>query len=85
MKLIEKNTGRTVEIKMHIVDDDRALKSMDISSDFFGGDTVEVTDIEYCIGQVADWVIGRNDYAIGGDMGYRMANIDGTIFSNYTL
>lgn len=85
MKLIERSTGRTAEICMYIVDDDMMHKSMDISSDFFDAQEMEVTDVDYCIDYVKDWVDGKGDFVIGGDTGYRMAEINGELYTNYEL
>lgn len=35
MKLIEKNTGRTINVKMYIVDEDKVRRSVDVANDFF--------------------------------------------------
>lgn len=85
MKLIEKETNRVAEIHMYIVDDDMVHKSMDISADFFDTEELIVTDVDYCVDYVKDWVYGKGDFVIGGDMGYRIAEINGELFANYDI
>lgn len=85
MKLIEKNTDRVVEIKMHIVDDNKIGISMDISNDFFDSAAdLEVSDINYCIEQVKNWVDGTGDF-IEFCRFNRMAEINGELYTNYEL
>lgn len=85
MKLIEKNTGRTINVKMYIVDEDKVRRSVDVANDFFeSANDLEVTDLEYCIGMVKDWVDGRGDF-IDFCPFNRMAEINGELYTNYEL
>lgn len=56
MIITEKNTGRTVEIRMLIWQGERY--SPDIAADFFQGAT-EVDDLDYCIDAARDWEQGK--------------------------
>lgn len=85
MKLIEKKTNRTASINMYIVDEDKIHHSNDVSNDFFeASNELVVNDIDYCIEQVCDWILGINVYDIMDD-GYRMAVIDGILYTNYRI
>lgn len=85
MKLIEKNTDRVVEIKMYIVDDDKAGRSVDVANDFFDAtNNLEVTDLDYCIGMVKDWVYGTGDFIEFCHFN-RMAEINGELYTNYEI
>nr|DAH20328.1 MAG TPA: hypothetical protein [Caudoviricetes sp.] len=99
MKLIEKNSGRIVDIIMYMMDEDKMHHGNDISADFFADDKAEyiadgsmiVDDIDYCVDSAKDWVDGIDDFAdedgfhVTQDMAYRMALINDLIYTNYDI
>lgn len=91
MKLIERNSGRVVNIIMHMMDDDKIHSGNDISADFFAdaqaeysGDTMIVDDVDYCVEYAKDWVDGTGDF-YGSDDLWRRAEINGELYTNYGL
>lgn len=99
MKLIEKNTGRKVEILMYMVDEDKIPSQEDISADIFDASTEGandegewfVADVDDCIDFAKDWVDGIGDFAdedgfhVTENTGYRMAEINGELYTNYDI
>lgn len=100
MKLIEKNTGRIVDIIMYMMDDDKRHHGNDISPTFFADDKAEyiadgsmiVDDIDYCVDWAKEWVDGINDFTdedgfhVVEKTGYRMAIINDELFyTNYDI
>lgn len=83
MELIEKKTGRKVNIKMFIIDTSDE-KPNDVSYDFFDGCTV-VKDIDYCIDKVKDWVVVAGDFSEEGVSEMRLAVINDELFNNYKI
>jgi hypothetical protein len=99
MKLIEKNSGRIVDIIMYMMANDKMHHGNDISADFFSDDQAEyiadgsiiVDDIDYCEDCAKDWVDGINDFAdedgfhVVQNTDYRMAIIDDELYCNYEI
>lgn len=99
MKLIEKNTGRVVNIIMYMMADDKKHHGNDISADFFADDQAEyiadgsmiVDDIDYCVDYAKEWVDGIDDFAdeddfyVTQDTEHRMALIDDLVYTNYDI
>lgn len=99
MKLIEKNTGRIVDIIMYMMDNDKKHHGNDISADFFADDQAEyiadgsmiVDDIDYCVDYAKEWVDGIDDFAdedgfyVTQDTAYRLALIDDLVYTNYDI
>lgn len=91
MKLIEKNSGRVVEIRMYIVDEDKIPSQQEISADIFAGSTDGandegewfVADVDVCIDFAKDWVDGYDDDDDDGS--YRTAVIDDELYCNYEI
>lgn len=89
MKLIEKNSGRVVEILMYMVDEDKIPSQQDISADIFAWSTDGandegewfVADVDVCIDLAKEWVDGYDD----DDGSYRMAVIDDALYCNYEI
>ena len=73
MKLIDKKTGRIVEINLHTVDADKIPSQQDISADIFDASTEGandegewfVDDVDACIDFAKDWVNCTGDDSIG--------------------
>lgn len=109
MKLIDKKTGRVVEIIMHTVDAEKIPNQEDISADIFEGSTEGandegewiVADVDACIDFAKDWVNCTGDFAFDDDSvgdfadedgfhvyerhDYRMAIINGELYTNYDI
>lgn len=99
MKLIEKNTGRVVNIIMYMMANDKMHHGNDISADFFADDQAEyiadgsmiVDDIDYCVDYAKEWVDGIDDFAdedgfhVVQNTDYRMAVIDDELYCNYEI
>lgn len=99
MKLIEKNSGRVVNIIMYMMANDKKHHGNDISADFFADDQAEyiadgsmiVDDIDYCVDYAKEWVDGIDDFAdedgfhVTQDTAYRMALIDDLVYTNYDI
>lgn len=82
MKLTEKNTNRSIEISMYILSEDNVTASNDIASDFFNGYDIAVDSIDYCVGQVKDWIFANGDYMDEDCHEMRLAIIDGVVDFN---
>lgn len=109
MKLIEKTTGRVVEICLYMVDENKIPSQQDISADIFDASTEGandegewfVDDVYACIDFAKDWVNCTGDFAIDDDSvgdfadedgfhvyerhDYRMAIINGELYTNYDI
>lgn len=99
MKLIERNSGRIVDIIMYMMDEDKMHHGNDISADFFADDKAEyiadgsmiVDDIDYCVDYAKEWVDGIGDFAdedgfhVTEKPGYRMAIINDELYTNYDI
>lgn len=99
MKLIDKKTGRVVEIIMHTVDAEKIPNQEDISADIFEGSTEGandegewiVADVDACIDFAKDWVNCTGDFAdedgfhVYERHDYRMAIINGELYTNYDI
>lgn len=98
MKLLEKNSGRVVEILMYMAED-KIPSQQDISADIFDASTEGandegewiVADVDACIDFAKEWVDGIGDFADedGSDVtentGYRMAIINDELYCNYEI
>ena len=84
MKLFEKKTKRAVEIYMYLASQDKMRITNEVTPDFFNG-VVYVDNIDYCIDQVKDWAEGKGDFADTDCSEYRVAEINGELYSNYEI